>query len=125
MALIRHPAQSKERGGGKALGPQASPACIHLQVLAEMGEDEEGAEVDAEVSSAMKPSPSALMLAAGLATAQSTLRDRGSSAGADDLHCAPSTELQAGYLSVSAMPLVACFWREATSAQCAHACCWE
>lgn len=53
--------------------------------------------MDAEVSSAMKPSPSALMLAAGLATAQSTLRDPRSSAGADDLHYAPSTELQAGY----------------------------
>ena len=72
------------------------------QILAEMDEEEQaaeaGAEVSAEVSSTMKPSPSALMLAAGLATAQTTLRDRGgSSAGADDLHCAPSTELQAGY----------------------------
>ena len=62
-----------------------------------MAEEDPGAEVDAEVSGMMKPSPSALMLAAGLATAQSTLRDRGSSAGAEGLHCGPSTELQAGY----------------------------
>ena len=69
------------------------------QVLAEMGEEEQDADAGAEVSSeasAMKPSPSALMLAAGLASAQNTLRGRESSAGTDDLHCAPSTELQAG-----------------------------
>ena len=82
-----------------------------------MAEEEQDAEVGAEVSSevsAMKPSPSALMLAAGLATAQNTLRGRGSSAGADDLHCAPSTELQAGYSPALSRSTGYCMpWRQA------------
>ena len=73
------------------------------QVLAEMEdeEDEAGSEAhagpDAEVTSAMKPSPSALMLAAGLASAQNTLRDRGVSEAGDEQRHAPSTELQPGW----------------------------
>lgn len=58
-------------------------------------DDSNGAS--AEVGSTMKPSPSSLMLAAGLATAQTTLRDRISGTESDaEHHHAPSTELQAG-----------------------------
>ena len=58
---------------------------------------EDSNEASAEAGSTMKPSPSALMLAAGLATAQTTLRDRVSGAESDaEHHHAPSTELQAG-----------------------------
>ena len=72
------------------------------QVLAEMEDEEDEAESethagpDSKVSSAMKPSPSALMLAAGLASAQNTLRDRGVSEAGDEQRHAPSTELQPG-----------------------------
>lgn len=86
-----------EKGNREGAGTTDETWARVLQVLAEMEEGDPSAEVDNGVSSMMKPSPSTLMLAAGLATAQSTLRDRGSSAGAADLHCAPSTELQAGY----------------------------
>lgn len=67
-------------------------------MLAEMEEEEgeEGAEVGDDASSAMRPSPSALMLAAGLISAQDTLRDRADHEHADDRHPGPSTELQAG-----------------------------
>ena len=59
-------------------------------------ESEIHAGLDGEASSAMKPSPSALMLAAGLASAQNTLRDRSVSEAADEQRHAPSTELQPG-----------------------------
>ena len=59
-------------------------------------ESENNAGLETEVTLAMKPSPSALMLAAGLASAQNTLRDRGVSEAADEQRHAPSTELQPG-----------------------------
>ncbi len=73
-------------------------AWLVRQVLAEMEDEDRDPDDAGEVSSTVKPSPSALMLAAGLATAQNTLRDRDlSNTSADEMHCAPSTELQAGY----------------------------
>lgn len=77
-------------------------ASVH-QVLAEMEDEydeaksETHASPDSEATSAMKPSPSALMLAAGLASAQNTLRDRGVSEAGDEQRHAPSTELQPGW----------------------------
>ena len=73
------------------------------QVLAEMDDEEDEtdseahADPDSEVTSVMKPSPSALMLAAGLASAQNTLRDRGVSEAGDEQRHTPSTELQPGW----------------------------
>ena len=60
-------------------------------------ESEPHAGLDGEISPAMKPSPSALMLAAGLASAQNTLRDRGVSEAGNEQRHAPSTELQPGW----------------------------
>ena len=73
------------------------------QVLADMEADEDRVEpdthagLDSEAASAMKPSPSELMLAAGLVSAQTTLRGREDGEGADEQRHAPSTELQPGW----------------------------